>query len=147
MDQILIFVFVGLISGMAIGMQGPMASMITQQLGMLESVFIVHLGGVVVSLFPLLLFLGGGKLSQWRDLPWYVFLAGAFGLIVLASISFLIPRIGASSAIILIMVGQVIIGVILDHFGLLGSTVQPISLPRVAGILVIFLGLWITLKN
>ena len=147
MDQILILVFVGIVSGMAIGMQGPMASMITQQLGMLESVFIVHLGGVVVSLFPLILFQAGGKLSQWRELPWYVFLTGAFGLIVLASISFLIPRIGASSAIILIMVGQVIIGVILDHFGLLGADLQPISLPRMAGILVIFLGLWITLKN
>jgi transporter family-2 protein len=147
MEQILILVFVGIVSGMAIGMQGPMASMITQQLGMLESVFIVHLGGVAVSIFPLILFQGGGKLSHWRELPWYVFLAGAFGLIVLASVSFLIPRIGASSAIILIMVGQVIIGVILDHFGLLGAELQPITLPRVAGILVIFLGLWITLKN
>jgi transporter family-2 protein len=76
-----------------------------------------------------------------------VFFAGVFGFVVLASISFLIPQIGATSAIILVMIGQVVIGVILDHFGLLGAAVHPISLSRLFGIVVIFVGLWLTLRN
>lgn len=147
MQSIFLFIAIGLVSGAAIGMQGPMASIITQKLGVLESVFIVHIGGVVVSLLPLLVFQGGGKLSQWRVLPWYVFFAGVFGFVVLASISFLIPQIGATSAIILVMIGQVVIGVILDHFGLLGAAVHPISLSRLFGIVVLFAGLWLTLRN
>ena len=147
MQSIILYVAVGLVSGMAIGLQGPMASMITEKLGMLESVFIVHMGGVVISLVPLLLFKGGGNLSQWRVLPWYVFLAGAFGFIVLSAISFLIPQIGASAAIILVMVGQVLIGVVLDHFGWLGAEVQPVTLTRMLGIAVIFFGLWLTMRK
>jgi len=147
MQSVFLFVIIGLVSGMAIGLQGPMASIITQKLGTLESVFIVHMGGVVVSLVPLLLFKRGGNLGQWRVLPWYVFIAGVFGLIVLASISYLIPQIGATEAIILVMVGQVVIGVVLDHFGLLGAEVHPVTFPRLFGIGVIFLGLWLTLRK
>lgn len=146
MHSLLIYVAIGLFSGMAIGLQGPMASIITQKLGVLESVFIVHMGGVVVSLIPLI-FLKGGHLNRWRSLPWYVFIAGVFGFIVLASISYLIPEIGASAAIILVMVGQVVIGVVLDQFGLLGAEVQPITWTRLFGIVMIFIGLWITLRK
>lgn len=143
----ILYIVVGLVSGMAIGLQGPMASMITEKLGVLESVFIVHMGGVVVSLVPLIIFKAGGNLNQWRTLPWYVFIAGAFGFIVLSAISYLIPQIGASAAIILVMVGQVLVGVILDHFGLLGADVAPVTFSRLLGIAVIFFGLWLTMRK
>ena len=147
MQLMILYVVVGLLSGMAIGLQGPMASMITQKLGVLESVFIVHMGGVVVSLLPLIVFKGGGNLNKWRILPWYVFVAGAFGFVVLAAMSFLIPEIGATTAILLVVVGQVTVGVILDHFGWLGAEVQPLTPARLFGIAVIFLGLWLTMRK
>jgi transporter family-2 protein len=56
-------IVIGLAGGVAVGLQGPLASMISQRLGMLESAFIVHIGGAFVALL-LLLFYGGGKLAQ-----------------------------------------------------------------------------------
>ncbi len=145
MDWFLPIVLVGLTAGAAIGLQGPMASMISQRLGILESVFIVHLGGVLVVLVPLLL-MGGGQLRNWRSLPAFTLGAGVFGLVVIAAISYLIPRIGVASAFILLVVGQVLVGALLDHFGLLGSTVRSLDWIRAGGFLLAFLGVWLVVR-
>ena len=67
MDSILFTILIGLAGGLAIGLQSPMASMITQRLGIFESVFIVHLGGAVIALIPMLIL--GSKMNQWRNVP------------------------------------------------------------------------------
>ncbi|HJS17929.1 MAG TPA: DMT family transporter, partial [Anaerolineales bacterium] len=121
------------------------ASMISQKLGLFESVFIVHLGGVLVALVPLLLY-GGGKLSQWRNVPWYALIAGVFGLVVIAAISFMIPRVGVAAAITAIVAGQLLVGMFLDHYGLLGASVRSADLTRVLGIGVVLVGVWLTVK-
>jgi transporter family-2 protein len=145
MQAILIILFVGLLGGVAVGLQSPLASLISQRLGMLESIFIVHIGGAAFALLPLL-FLGGGKLSQWRSLPWYALVAGIFGLVVIAAISYMIPRIGIASGTIAIVAGQILIGTLLDHFGLLGAAVRPLDFTRLFGLGVVLLGLWLTVK-
>jgi transporter family-2 protein len=145
-QALIILMLVGIGSGIAIGMQGPMASIITHKLGMLESVFIIHLVGALIAFVPLL-FRGGGKLNQWRDLPWYVFLGGLFGLIVLAAISYLIPRIGVTSAMMLIIVGQFIIGAVLDHLGLLGAEVRQFSMTKVGGLLIMLAGAYLSIRS
>lgn len=69
MQTVLIIIFIGLLGGMAVGVQAPLSSMITQRLGVMESVFIVHIGGALAALVPLIYF-GGGKLGNWRSVPW-----------------------------------------------------------------------------
>jgi transporter family-2 protein len=147
MPPVLLYIVVGIISGAVIGFQGPLASIITHRLGLLESVFIIHLGGTLVALIPLLVFRDGGKLGEWRTLPWYVFLAGVCGLVVFAGISFLIPKIGVTPAMMLIIVGQIIIGSFLDHHGMLGAEVRLFSFTKLAGIGVMLLGAWLTFSK
>ena len=86
MESILLIILIGLAGGLAVGLQSPMASMITQRLGVFESVFIVHMGGALIALIPILIY-SGGKMSQWRSVPWYALGAGIFGLIVIGAIS------------------------------------------------------------
>lgn len=147
MQAIILIILVGVISGVAIGIQGPMASIITYKLGMLESVFIVHLVGAVIALVPLLLFQKGGNLYRWRELPWYVFLAGVSGLVVLAAISYLIPRVGVTPAMMLIIVGQILIGGILDHYGWLDAAVRHFSFTKAAGIVIMLFGAYLATRT
>ena len=145
MESILLIILIGLAGGIAVGLQSPMASIITQKLGLFESVFIVHIGGAVIALIPLLYF-GGGKLSQWRTHPWYVLGAGVFGLVVIGSISYMIPRVGVAAAITTIVAGQLLVGTILDHYGLLGAAVKSLDVTRVIGMAVVLAGVWLTVK-
>lgn len=119
--------------------------MITQRLGVMESVFIVHIGGALAALVPLIYF-GSGKLGNWRSVPWYALAAGVFGLVVIFSMSYMIPRIGVATALIILLAGQLVIGTILDHFGLLGASVRPIDGTRVIGLSVVLLGVWLSVK-
>jgi bacterial/archaeal transporter family-2 protein len=145
MESILLIILIGLAGGVAVGIQSPLASMISQRLGLFESVFIVHLGGALVALIPLLIY-GGGKLGQWRSLPWYALGGGIFGLIVIGAISYMIPRVGVAAAITTIVAGQLMVGTILDHFGLLGAAEKSLDVTRVIGLAVVLVGVWLTVK-
>jgi bacterial/archaeal transporter family-2 protein len=145
MESIFLIILIGLAGGVAVGMQGPLASMISQRLGTFESVFIIHLGGALIALLPLLL-MGGGKLTQWKELPWYTLIAGAFGLIVISAISYMIPRIGVAAAIITIVAGQLLVSTVLDHFGWLGALARPMDPTRALGLAVVLVGVWLTVK-
>lgn len=146
MQTVIFIMVIGVVSGAAIGMQGPMSTIIAQRMGLLESVLIVHLGGVVVALVPLLLFRQGGKLGEWRNLPWYVYLAGALGLVVFAAVTYLIPQIGTTTTMMLIIVGQFIIGAVMDHFGWFEMAVRPFSLTKLLGLIVMLIGAWIVIR-
>ena len=145
MESILLIILIGLAGGVAVGLQSPMASMITQRLGTFESVFIVHIGGALIALIPLLIY-GGGKLSQWRSVPWYALGAGIFGLVVIAAISYMIPRVGVAASITTVVAGQLMVGVILDHYGLLGASIRSLDVTRVVGLAVVLVGVWLTVK-
>lgn len=145
METILIIILIGLAGGVAVGLQSPMASLLTQKLGLFESAFIVHIGGAVMALIPLLMH-SGGKLSQWRSVPWYTLGAGVFGLVVIAAISYTIPRVGVAAAIITVVAGQILAGVVIDHFGLLGSSLRPLDLSRAIGLGIVLFGVWLTVR-
>ena len=145
MQSIGIIIFIGLIGGVAIGLQSPLASLLGQKLGILEGAFIIHFGGAIVALIPLL-YLGGGKLSQWRSVPLYSLFSGALGLIVVAAFSYMIPRIGVAASVITVVTGQLIVASVLDHFGLVGASVRAFDATRIFGIALMMVGVWITVK-
>ena len=145
MQSIILILLVGLAGGVAVGLQAPLASLMTQRIGVLESVLIVHLGGALLTALPLIV-LGGGHLGEWRSVPWYALCAGFFGLIVLSAISYIIPRVGVATSIITIVAGQLAVATVLDQYGLLGAGVRPLGPARVLGLAVVMLGVWLTVK-
>jgi transporter family-2 protein len=66
--------------------------------------------------------------------------------VLIGAISYTIPRIGVAPTITLIVAGQLIIGALLDHFGLMGLSVRPLDVWRVTGIIVVFVGVWLMVK-
>ena len=145
MENFFLVLAVGLAGGVAVGLQGPLTSMMSERLGTLESIFIVHLGGAILAGLPLLV-VRGGNLGAWRSVPWYALGAGALGLVVLGGVSYTIPRIGVATTVTLIVVAELITGALLDHFGLLGATVRVLDPARVIGILVLFAGTWLIMR-
>ncbi len=145
MENLFLVLAVGLAGGVAVGLQGPLTSMMSERLGTMESIFIVHLGGAILAGLPLLV-ARGGNLGAWRSVPWYALAAGALGLVVLGGVSYTIPRIGVATTVTLIVVAELITGALLDHFGLLGATVRLLDPARVIGILILFAGTWLIMR-
>jgi len=131
--------------GAAISFQSLFSGVIGEKLGIIESVFIVHLGGLVLA-SALLLLIGGGSIASWRGVPWYALCAGLLGVAIVASISYAVPRLGLATTLTVTIASQLIIGAIIDHFGLLGATQHPLDLSRVIGILILFVGTWLVIR-
>ena len=79
-------------------------------------------------------------------MPWYALGTGIFGLMVIAAVSYMIPRVGVAAAVTTIVAGQVLAGAVLDHFGLLGAAIRVLDVSRVVGLLVLMLGVWLTVR-
>jgi transporter family-2 protein len=65
---------------------------------------------------------------------------GILGAIYVATSIVLLPKLGAALTIALIVAGQMLMSLVTDHFGVLGVETKPISLGRIAGIILIIAG-------
>jgi len=81
-----------------------------------------------------------GALSPLKQVHPLLLTAGALGACLVFAIAWLIPQVGAGSVMIMLLAGQIIGGLVISHFGLLGSPVQPITVMRLAGTLVMIAG-------
>lgn len=69
-----------------------------------------------------------------RAAPWYAWFAGGImGVIYLTGTILLAPRLGAGALVGLVVAGQLMFSVLLDHFGWIGFEQHPASFPRLLG--------------
>lgn len=66
-------------------------------------------------------------------IPWWAFSGGLFGAIFIALAILLIPTLGTATFVVLLVTGQMLASVTIDHFGWLGLPEHPIDLPRLIG--------------
>lgn len=145
MLELILVVIIGLIGGISVGIQSPIAGSMGQKIGGTASSVIVHLSGLIFSVI-LLVFRGGEKIRDWHTLPWYMLGAGLFGLILYQSINITLHRLGATNMLVLIIIGQLLTGIVLDSFGWLGVTPRPIEPTRLIGIVVLLIGGYLVIK-
>ncbi len=75
-----------------------------------------------------------GALGPVKQVNPLLLTAGAIGACLVFAIAWLIPQIGAGPMMILLIAGQVLGGLLMSHFGWLGSPVDPISPIKLLGV-------------
>lgn len=145
MFELVITIAIGLLGGVAVGLQTPIAGAMSARVGGAASSVIVHAGGLIASV-ALLISRGGEGIAQWRELPWYMLGCGALGLVLFLSVSYTIPKLGAVSAIALIIVGQLVAGIVIDYLGAFGTIARGLELNRLIGVIVLFSGAYLIIK-
>ena len=73
-------------------------------------------------------------------IPWWSWSGGMFGAVFIAFAILLVPKLGAATFIALLVAGQMLASVTLDHFGWLGLAQREIDLPRMIGVLLLIGG-------
>jgi transporter family-2 protein len=72
--------------------------------------------------------------------PWVLYLGGVYGFLILAALAFAFPRIGGAWTIALLVLGQGLAALAVDHFGLLGQPRDPLTVVRAAGVALVVAG-------
>ncbi len=143
--EFILVILVAILGGTCAVLQGPLSSMMGKYVGMMGSVFIVHAAGTILSAV-LLVIPNMSQLNQWRSIPWYAYSAGALGMVIIGMFVYCIPRMGAAKTITIMVASQLTIAAILDHFGIIVETIQPISSARIAGFVLLLAGTWLVVK-
>ena len=78
--------------------------------------------------------------TRLKEVPLWLLTAGVMGGLLVFGIAWAMPQLGAGTAFVLMIAGQVISGMIFSHFGLLGSPVEPISMMKVFGVVLLVAG-------
>lgn len=138
-------VLAAVVCGVAVAIQAQFTGAMQRQVGTLESTFITYFsGGLIIAL--IILAARGGNLAAARTLPWYVWSAGLLGLVIIFTLSLSVGQIGLVPALVIITVSQFVVGALINHFGLLGASVNPIDIPKLAGLVLLGLGTFLVLR-
>lgn len=138
-------ILIAAVGGIAVTLQAQFMGLMDQQLGTLESIFITYgSGGLLVGMAMLLV--RGGNLAAWQTVPWFALLAGLLGLIIVGTIGYGTARLGLVTAMTVIIAAQFTTSAIVDHFGLLGAELRPLTVSRIGGVGLMLMGTWLVVR-
>ena len=70
-----------------------------------------------------------------------MWLGGVAGVAYITAALVLTPKLGAASFIVCVIAGQMLVSLLIDHFGLMGLAAKPVGLGRLAGVGLILVGM------
>ncbi|TGE36773.1 DMT family transporter [Desulfosporosinus fructosivorans] len=113
---------VAAISGIAMAIQGTLNSSLSQKSSLLSATLVVHLIGTLVSLVAVLAWRAPLLNYNWTSVPWYLYLGGILSVLIVGLVAVSIPKVGVCNATTAIIIGQVSMAVLIDHFGWFGMS-------------------------
>jgi len=139
-----------LFTGVAIGIQATITSRAGSMIGDIRTgLFTNFLGGVIAGAIILLLFLREGP-QTWKIpgiIIGFVALSGLLGILIITGISFSLQRVGIAAGLATVILGQLILSMIVDTFGIGGVEVIPLSFQRTLGLLIMGVGVFLLLPR
>ena len=136
----LIFPLLALIGGMALATQGQVNGGLGKKVGVIEGSFISFSIGTLALLF-ILLFFGSGNISALSTVPKWQLTGGLLGAFFVVVQVIVVPKIGVSASLMAVIVGQIILGAVIDHFGLFGGNRFPMDKQKLIAILLLFVSI------
>ncbi|WP_174560926.1 DMT family transporter [Acinetobacter bouvetii] len=87
------------------------------------------------------------NLQTFQQIPWFLWFGGCLGVYAISVSIFTAPKLGFLTLSGLIIFGQVVTSMFVDHLGLLGTEKTAVNWQRLLGGVVIFIGVLLTLQR
>lgn len=136
----------------AAGMGIPLLAALNARLGGLIGapaaaavvLFSVALVGAIVVMFATS---SSAKLALVPAQPRHLLLGGLFVCFYVLSVTWVAPRFGLGNAITCVLLGQLVSAAIIDHFGLFGAILRPVTYLRISGLMLMAVGVVLTQRG
>ncbi len=133
------YMVIALLMGVAMSLYLPMNSSVSRYLGSSIAASVTFFAVALLTAALILLMSGEFKaIARIAHVPKYLYLAGFISAFMIIGTTFLIPKIGARTFFILLVAGQILMAIIVSHFGVLESPRDSITLKKIlaAGLVV-----------
>jgi len=97
-------------------------------------------GIVALTAFLLLARIEWPTRQALAGMPWWAWCGGLLGVFYVVTATLVGPRLGAAVFLALVVLGQLVSSVLVDHYGWLGFAPHPISFSRIAGACLLLVG-------
>jgi bacterial/archaeal transporter family-2 protein len=136
------YVAFGLVAGAMIPFQAGINAQLATWVGSPIRAALVSfvVGTLALLALTLTLFRGWPGSEKIGGAPWWVWLGGLLGAFYVAGSTIVAPKLGAVTLLAVILAGQASASVLIDQFGWVGFNVHPISLGRLAGVVLLAAG-------
>lgn len=137
-----IYLLSALVGGAILPIQVALNTLLRRHVGEpMQVTFVSYLAGTLTSL-TICLF-ARYPIPAWTSLSqssWWMWIGGCLGTLYVWSTIFATPQIGAALTLGLTIAGQMIAALFLDNYGAIGLTKYPASPERIAGVVMVILG-------
>ena len=139
------FVLTALLMGMILSIYLPMNSAVSKYVGSSIAATVTFFGVALITSTLIFIFVGEYEaIPKIGKVPKYLYLSGFIAAVVVIGTTFLIPKIGARTFFILLVSGQILMAVIVSHFGVLESPHDPINLKKILGATLVIAGAFLS---
>jgi transporter family-2 protein len=148
MDKIYFWMALALLAGATIPLNGGVNARLGAAIA--SPVYASMLSFAVGTLLIAVYGLATQQSVSWAGVasaPWYAWLGGVFGAFSLTVIILTYPKLGPGLGLGLVVAGQLLVALLLEHFGILVAQPHPINLLRVAGLLLVVGGVALVRMN
>lgn len=136
------------LAGGATALQAPTNARLAAAVGSpVNAAFVSFAVGTVALAVLAAVFQTRPDMAATRALPWYAWIGGLYGVVFVVAAAWSVPRLGVALTITLMVAGQLLISLVLDHFGALGVPREPISLGRLAGVGLVIAGVLLVRRS
>lgn len=129
-----IYVLFALVAGAVVPLQAGINARLRLTLGDAATAALVSFAVGTVALLGWFFAMGSGwPASAFSRGPWWMWTGGVLGAFFVAATIILAAELGAASMLAWILASQLMAGMLMDHYGLVGFAVREISPLRVLG--------------
>lgn len=139
--------FLALFSGSCIAIQAAMNAKLGQLLNntLLATSYAFFSSFLLVIIITFLVNTKGIT-TQWQQIPfsivpWYLWLSCVLSVFGVGSMYWLIPKMGVGSVMSYALTGQLVLAMVISHFGLFESPQKLISVTKLIGSLLLIIGI------
>lgn len=138
----LLMILFTLIGGITLSAQSSINGTFSRKAGTIETTFLTFLTGAMF-LIIFILFFGSGNVLALLEVPKWQLSAAFLGTMYLLLTVVAVPRIGVIATNIAGIAGQLVIGLIIDHFGWFNSLVIELDMKRTFALLFMIISLYL----
>lgn len=138
-----IFALLAVGAGACIALQASANASLRKNIGgdPFAATYLSILGTLVVSTLAILLLRPPVPTAEsLRETPWWNWIGGPLGALIVLAGAALTARLGAAFFIALVVAGQLVCSLLLDHFALVGLSEQPVTAGRLLGAALVVAG-------
>jgi transporter family-2 protein len=136
------------VAGCLVGAQPAVNARLGKAIGTVQAASVSFLVGTV-ALVAIAAVVNGvwGTIAHAGGVPWWAFVGGLLGAAYVTVALVAVRTLGAAGLTAAVITGQLAISVLIDRFGLLGVAKQPVSAPRVAGLVLLVAGVVLVVRR